>query len=62
MTMVDERRTQDEPQDEVTDTEERSKELSDEELDRVVGGQTALSNVQQTQNDATKGTIQNLKA
>jgi len=60
--MVDERRTQDEPQDEVTDTEERSKELSDEELDRVVGGQTALSNVQQTQNDATKGTIQNLKA
>jgi hypothetical protein len=38
MTMADDRERQDELQDEVTATEERSEELSDEQLDTIAGG------------------------
>ena len=63
--MEDERKPQDEPQDEVKDEVKksgvRSKELSEEELDKAAGGVESVSNIMKTKHDTVKNSISNVR-
>jgi hypothetical protein len=64
MVMADERKPQDEPQDEVQVTDERSGELSDEQLDQVAGGTGDITTVSidlETRHDIAKNAISNIR-